>query len=75
MPFTKTNKLIPISAVRDILPVSDETIRQLLQKGKIRGAIYGNKWMTTEEWVCEYIEEESRLRRHINGSKVAKSCT
>ena len=53
-------KVYDLTALRSVLDLSREEIKQLLEEEKIAGRKCGDKWMITEWQLREFLEEDER---------------
>ena len=58
--------LIPLSKAAKLTGLSHSTLRQLVFKKRLRAFKYGDIWMTTREWLDEYLAS----RRYSRGLAV-----
>ena len=52
--------LIPLSRAAQLTSLSHSTLRQQIFKRRLKALKYGDIWMTTREWLDEYLASRSR---------------
>ena len=55
--------LIPLSKAARMTSLSPSTLRQLVFKKRLKAFKYGDIWMTTKEWLEEYLVSRRRRNR------------
>ena len=57
------NDLISLNEASLISRLSNDHLRRLMEKGLIKGKKIGRDWITTKDFVMEYIQQEHRPGR------------
>lgn len=55
-----TSKLISVTRAAEISGLTTGYIRRLIRDKRIKGVKVGRNWLTTEEAIREYLEQERR---------------
>lgn len=57
--------LIPLSRAAQLTSLSHSTLRQQIFKRRLKALKYGDIWMTTEEWLDEYLASRQRPKEVV----------
>ena len=57
------NDLISLTEASSICGLSSDHLRRLMEKGLIKGKKIGRDWITTKDFVMEYIQQKRRPGR------------
>ena len=57
--------LIPLSRAAQIASLSHSTLRQLVFKKRLKALKYGDIWMTSKEWLVEYLASRRRPKEPV----------
>lgn len=57
--------LIPLSKAARMAGLSHSTLRQLISKKRLKSFKYGDMWMTTKEWLEEYLASRRYTREPV----------
>ena len=59
------DRLMSLSKAAQVASLSHSTLRQLVFKRRLKSLKYGDIWMTTQEWLDEYLASRRRPKEPV----------